>query len=144
MDLSFLIPSQVRRSVIDYFVQNPDAQMGIREMARALKTSPQETFRELCNLESWGLLFSSRRGLERAFRLNQKFRLYFPIRDLFQIYKTEQNRVYEVDRVYEMEDMVAEAKKNPVPPKMIPALTSPRKKPRSYSEEKSLKKMGLL
>lgn len=144
MDLSFLIPSKVRRQILAYFVDNPEAQVGIRELGRELKISPQQAFRELCNLESWGMLFSSRRGTERAFRLNQKFRLYPPLRDLFERYKQEQNRVYEVDRVYKMEDVVNQAKKIPVPREMIPGLTSKRKKPRSYAEEKTLKKFGLL
>ena len=57
MDLSFLIPSKVRRKVLAYFVDNPDAQVGIRELARGLKVSPQQAFRELCNLESSGFFF---------------------------------------------------------------------------------------
>lgn len=144
MDLSFLIPSAVRRAILQYWTENPDAQMGIRELARALKLSPQQTFRELTNLESWGMLFSSSRGNQRAFRLNAKFRLFPPIRDLFDRYREEQNRVYQVDRVYKMEDLIDEAKKIPVPSELIPGLTSKRKKPRSYAEEKTLKKFGLL
>lgn len=141
MDLSFLIPSKVRRLVLDYFVRNPDAQVGIRELARELKISPQESFRELCNLESWGMLFSSRRGTERAFRLNQRFRLYPPIRDLLTLYREEQNRKYEVNKTYKMEDLVREIGKTPIPPQMLPKLMEKRKKPRSYEEEKILKRI---
>ncbi|HSA58712.1 MAG TPA: hypothetical protein VLJ37_03405 [bacterium] len=142
MDLSFLIPSKVRRLVLDYYVRNPDAQVGIRELARELKISPQESFRELCNLESWGMLFSSRRGSERAFRLNQRFRLYPPIRDLLTLYRKEQNRKYEVNQTYRMEDLVREIGKTPIPPEMLPRLMEKRKKHRSYEEEKILKRIN--
>jgi hypothetical protein len=144
MDLSFLIPSKVRRLVLDYFVQNPEAQVGIRQLARELKISPQESFRELCNLESWGMLFSSKAGTQRVFRLNQRFRLYPPIRDLLTRYREEQNRKYEVNKVYTMDEIVKSARKISVPPELIPGLTSKRKKPRSYEEEKTLKKFRLL
>lgn len=142
MDLSFLIPSRVRRKVLQYWVENPESQMGVRELARALDLSPQQTLRELCNLESWGLLFSSSRGNQRAFRLNQKFRLFPPVRDLFERYREEQNRRYEVDNIYKMEDLIRDIKKIPTPPEMLPKLSEPRKKPRSYEEEKMLKRFG--
>ena len=141
MDLSFLIPSRVRRLVLDYFVRNPDAQVGIRELGRELKISPQQAFRELCNLESWGMLFSSRRGTERAFRLNQRFRLYPPIRDLLAAYWKEQSRKYEVYQTYKMEDLVTDIQRTPIPPEMLPRLMEKRKKPRSYEEERILKKI---
>jgi hypothetical protein len=142
MDLSYLIPSKVRRTILQYWVTNPDAQMGVRELARELKISPQESFRELCNLESWGMLFSSRRGTERAFRLNQKFRLYPPIRDLFERYNEENNRTYIIDRTYKMEELVDDIQKTRTPPEMVPKLMEKRKKPRSYEEEKILKRWG--
>ncbi len=50
MDLSFLIPSKVRREVLRFFVENPSVEMGVREIARELKFSPQITHRELVNL----------------------------------------------------------------------------------------------
>jgi hypothetical protein len=141
MDLSFLIPSAVRRAVLQYWVENPDAQMGIRELARALNLSPQQTFRELINLESWGMLFSSSRGNQRAVRLNPKFRLFPPIRDLFERYQEEQSRKYEVHETYKMEDLVREIGGTPIPAEMLPRLMERRKKPRSYEEEKILKRI---
>ena len=144
MDLSFLIPSKIRRLVLAYFVVNPDAEVGIRELARELKESPQTVYRELVNLESWGFLFSSRRGNQRAFRFNKKFVLSPPIRDLFARYRQEQNRVYTVSKVHKLSDIVQRAGKISVPEALIPGLTSRRRKPRSYSEEKTLKKFGQL
>lgn len=145
MDLSFLIPSKVRRSVIDYFVQNPDMQAGIREIARSLSMAPQQIARELSNLESLGLLFSSRRGNQRSYRLNSRFCLYPAIRDLFLIYRQEESRTYKVDRVYDMEKYVKKIRSIPTPPELISGLTSnKRKKPRSYDEEKTLKSFGQL
>ncbi|HEX5035644.1 MAG TPA: winged helix-turn-helix domain-containing protein [bacterium] len=144
MDLSFLIPSKVRRTILQFWVENPDAQMGVRELAREVKIAPQQALRELCNLESLGLLFSSKRGNQRAYRLNERFPLLPPIRDLFARYREEQNRTYEVDRVYDMDEYVKKVRAIPVPAELIPGLTSKRKKPRSYDEEKILKKFGQL
>jgi DNA-binding transcriptional regulator YhcF (GntR family) len=144
MDLSFLIPSKIRRAVLAYFVENPDAQVGIRELARELKVSPQLTYRELTNLESWGFLFSSKRGNQRAFRLNQHFPFYPPIRELFARYREEQNRRYDVIKTYDMKELVREIQKVPFPKELIPGLTQPRRKPRSYAEEKTLKRFGQL
>lgn len=144
MDLSFLIPSKIRRQILDYFIRDPDAQVYIRELARELATSPQLTYRELLNLEGWGFLFSSKRGNQRVFRLNKKFPLYPPVRDLFDRFLREQNRKYEVDQVLDWKKMSARYKKIPIPDKLIRGLQKKRKKPRSYPEEKSMKKMGLL
>ncbi|MBL7684951.1 MAG: hypothetical protein JNK65_02820 [Deltaproteobacteria bacterium] len=54
--------------MLQYYVENPEAQVGIRELARELQASPQVAYRELINLENWGFLFSSKRGSQRAFR----------------------------------------------------------------------------
>ena len=58
MDLSFLIPSKTRRTVLAYFVANPKATGGVRELAREMGIAPQLAYRELVNLEGWGFLFS--------------------------------------------------------------------------------------
>lgn len=144
MDLSFLIPSKIRRLVLAYFVDNPNAQVGIRELARELKISPQQTFRELCNLESWGMLFSSRRGTERAFRLNQRFPLCPPVKDIFQRWREANDNRPEVDQILDWKKMTVQYGKIPIPPKMIPGLTAKRMKPRAYAEEKIMKKKGML
>lgn len=142
MDLSFLIPSRVRRSVLASFVDNPEAQVGIRELARELKLPPQQVFRELVNLESWGFLFSSKRGSQRAFRRNQRFPLYPSIRDLFTADQKENSREYEVVGIEKLEDVVRRVSKIPVPPELIPGLTARRNKPRAYAEEKILKRIS--
>jgi hypothetical protein len=144
MDLSFLIPSKVRRLVLDYFVRNPDAEVGIRELARELKISPQQAFRELCNLESWGMLFSSRRGTERAFRLNQRFPLYASIEDIFRKWRAANENRPSVDRTLDWRKLSAAYDKIPVPPELIPGLTAKRRKPRAYAEEKIMKRKGML
>ena len=142
MDLSFLIPSKTRRLVLAYFVDNPDAQMGVRELARELKTSPQVLYRELLNLESWGFLFSSKRVTQRAFRLNTRFPLYPSIKDLYARLKMEQNKTYEIVATYDLKEMASKLRKIPVPPELIPGLTSKRQKPRSYDEAKFLERLS--
>lgn len=144
MDLSFLIPSKVRRQVLAYFVDNPDARVGIRELARGLKVSPQQAFRELCNLESWGMLFSSRRGTERAFRLNDRFPLYPPVKDIFSKWRESNDDRPSVDQTLDWKKLSAGYDKIAVPLELIPGLTSKRRKPRAYAEEKIMRKKGLL
>ncbi len=144
MDLSFLIPSKVRRLILDYFVRNPAAQVGIRELGRELKISPQETFRELCNLESWGMLFSSRRGTERAFRLNEGFPLYTPVKDIFLKWREANEDRPSVDRTLDWKKLSSQYDKIPVPAKLVPGLTAKRRKPRAYAEEKMMRRKGML
>lgn len=138
MDLSFLIPSKTRRTVLTYFVQNPESTGGVRELARAMGLSPQLAYRELINMESWGFLFSSRGGNQRVFRLNENFYLNSPLKDLLNRYYKEQNRDYQVVNTYKMEEVVKRLSKIPVPPELIAGLTSKRTKPRAYDEEKLL------
>jgi hypothetical protein len=144
MDLSFLIPSKIRRRVLEFFVENPELQMGVRELARELQAAPQPVYRELLNLENWGFLFSSRRGNQRAFRLNKKFPFYPPIADLFRRMKEENNREFKVAKVLDWEKLSEEYKKIPVPESLIPGLKAQRTKPRAWAEEKLLKKKGML
>ncbi len=141
MDLSFLIPSKMRRQVLAYFVANPEAQMGIRELARELKAPPQAVYRELLNMEGWGFLFSSKRGNQRAFRLNKRFFLLPPIQELFRRLDEEKNRKFTIVKTYNLEKEVKRLRKIPVPPELIPGLTSKRRRPRAYAEEKSLAKL---
>lgn len=144
MDLSFLIPSKIRRVILQYWVENPDAQMGVRELARELKISPQESFRELCNLESWGILFSSRRGTERAFRLNRQFPLYPSVKDLFLKCRAANDDRPAVNETLDWKKLASHYAKVPVPPELIPGLTAKRRKPRAFVEEKIMKRKGML
>lgn len=139
MDLSFLIPSKVRRQLLQFFVENPSIEMGGREIAREVNLSPQITHRELVNLENWGFLFSSKKGNSRAFRVNQKFPLYPIIQQLYELCKAEQNRSYEVNQVQDLEKMLAKISKISVPNSLMKSLAkSKRMKPRSWNEEKIL------
>ncbi len=142
MDLSFLIPSKIRRQVLAYFVENPDSQVCIRELARELKVSPQLIHRELINLEGWGFLFSSKQANQRVFRLNKNFPLYPSIEDLFRRLENETARKYTIDKTYNLNQMVKRLKKIPVPEELIPGLTAKRRKPRAWAEEKILERIG--
>lgn len=144
MDLSFLIPSKVRRAVLDFFVKNPDAQVGVRELARRLNLSPQVTHRELVNLEGWGFLFSSNQEARRSFRMNKKFILAPPICDLFRVYEEARKGTYEIVDVLDWKKMESRYKKIKVPLQLIPGLTAERKRPRAWEEEKAMKRKGLL
>lgn len=138
MDLSFLIPSKVRRSVLEYFVKNPETELHMSELARELSLSPQLVYRELINMENWGFLFSSKRGNQRVFRLNKKFPFFPVVRDFVNIHETEQNRTYKIKNVYKLNDVVERLSKIPVPTELIPGLLTKDTKPRAFDEQKIL------
>ncbi len=144
MDLSFLIPSKTRRVVLAYFVENPKAEGGIRELARAMGISPQLACRELVNLESWGFLFSSKRGNQRAFRLNTRFLIYPGIKEMFRIVQENNNLKPRIVHTYDWKKLSAHYKKIQIPESLMAGLNAKRTKPRAYTEEKLLKKKELL
>lgn len=144
MDLKFLIPSKVRRAVLKYFVDYPKSQVGVRELAREIKISPQQTYRELINMENWGFLFSSRRGNQRAYRLNARFPLYLPIQKLLSEMDLANAQTFKINRVFKWEQLSKEYDRIPIPKEMIPGLKSKRLQPRSFVEEKMMRKKGLL
>lgn len=139
MDLSFLIPSKVRREVLRFFIENPQTEMGVREIARQLGLSPQVTHRELVNLENWGFLFSSKRGNSRAFRVNQSFPLCPALKQIFEMEKNDRAQSYETNQVQDLEKMIARVSKAPVPSSLkLKMGKSKRTKPRAWTENKIL------
>jgi len=142
MDMSFLIPSKIRRQVLAFFVQDPEVQVYVRELARELDVSPQQAYRELLNLEGWGMLFSSKRGNQRVFRLNEKFVFFPAIKDLFEMVEKVQNFEPQVVKTYDYKKMAKRLQKIPVPPELVKGLSAKRKKPRAWAEEKSLRKQS--
>lgn len=144
MDLSFLIPSKIRRLVLAYFVENPKAQVGVRELARELSASPQQTYRELVNLEGWGFLFSSRRGNQRAFRVNERFVLYPPLASLFEQFRQSSNLVPTISKVLDWKRLSKGYRKINIPQQILDGLQAKRVQPRSFTEENMLQKRGLI
>lgn len=144
MDLSFLIPSKTRRVVLTYFVQNPKATGGVRELARAMGLSPQLVYRELLNMENWGFLFSSKAGNQRVFRLNENFPLYPGIQEIVQAFIQENKRKSTIINTYDWKKLSAHYKKIKIPADLLEALSAKRTKPRAYEEEKILMNQKLL
>ena len=144
MDLSFLIPSKVRRKVLEFFVNEPNAQLHVRELARELNLSPQLTYRELINLENWGFLFSSKRGNQRVYRLNEKFIFNQPIKMIFQNMADENSQKYVVKNTFDWKKLSKKYDKIPISKNLASGLTAKETKPRSYEEEKILKRKKLL
>lgn len=142
MDLSFLIPSKMRRQVLEYFCLNLEAQVYVNELARILKAAPQLVYRELINMENWGFLFSSKRGNQRVFRVNRRFVLLAPLQEAVRIKMAAEQAKAEIVVRYDLNDMVKQQQRIPVPPELIPGLTSPRRRPRAWDEEVLLGKRG--
>lgn len=134
MDLSFLIPSKMRRKVLQYFCENPEIKVHVRELARQLEAAPQVVYRELINLENWGMLFAEKQGNQRVYSLNQRFYLLKPIQKLFLLIQEEENREYSIENTYTVKEIVALAKKTKIPESLIAQLQRPRTKPRAYDE----------
>lgn len=128
--------------VLEYFILNPDDELGIRELARKLELAPQLVYRELINMENWGLLFSSKRGNQRAYRVNKRFALLSGLTDMSLSIRKTNERTYKIDKIYNLKNTARRLKSIPVPPQLIPDLKSPRKKPRAYDETFLLNKKG--
>lgn len=142
MELTFLIPSRVRRQVLEYWVENPGGEVYAHGLARTLKESPQLVYRELINLENWGLLFSRALGRQRMFRLNKKFPLYPPVCELFRRVSEENNRELNVVKVYDLKQQVRKLSAIATPKELNCDLRAQRTKPRAYAEEKILRKQA--
>jgi len=142
MDLSLLIPSKVRRLVLEYFCLHPDAKIHVNAMARELKSSPQLIHRELINLENLGMLFSFARGNQRTFEVNKRFLCWPPLRDMFKIIEDYRNTKFEVDRVIDSEEFMKQ--KGPsIDPELIKAANAGGTIPKSWGKEKMLKRLEL-
>jgi hypothetical protein len=141
MDLSFLIPSKMRRTLLEYFVTNPDVQIHVNELAREIKSAPQLVYRELINLENWGFLFSSKRGNQRVFRVNQRFVFLKPTIDLIKAQQKLKQLRPKVDKFYDFETYLESIKNIPIPKELIEGLKKPPKRPRAYDETVSLLKL---
>lgn len=135
MDLGFLIPSNSRRVILGYFTSNQDAQAYVNELARELALAPQLVYRELINLENWGILISTKRGNQRVFSVNKRFIFLKPIIELFSRYNQAQHPKYETIASYDLKEMIREQKKIPVPKELVAGLQSPRRRPRAYDED---------
>lgn len=144
MDLKFLIPSKTRRLVIEYFITNPEDQIHVNELARELKTAPQLVYRELINMENWGLLLSSKRGNQRVYRVNKRFVFFQPLVQLYQIRTQFLTEPPSIANVYEWKKLSKQYGKIAIPALLDRNLRAKRTKPRSYDEEVALKKKGLL
>ncbi len=144
MDLSFLIPSKMRRSVLQYFCENADVQVHVRELARQLQTAPQLVYRELINLENWGLLFSFSQGNQRIFTLNTKFACLPAMKELFKAVSEVSNVELTVHQVFDWNKLSKKLDQVKIDPKLAQQLQTKRTQPRAFAEEKMLKKKGLL
>jgi hypothetical protein len=139
MDLSFLIPSKSRRCVLAFFSDEPKAQVYVHELAKELNMPAQLIYRELINLESWGFLFSYKRGNQRVFQINNKFILKDAVIALFQ--KQNYPEVT-INQVFQWKSL--KQKYNAIPHSPLDNKARKQKKPRSYDEEKAMMKKGML
>ena len=145
MDLSFLIPSKVRRAVLAYWVKNPDAKIHVRGLARELKLSPQQTYKELINMENWGLLFSSANGAQREYRINKRFPFLPMIVEIFKRKEAIDNTEFKIEKTYNLQKQMAKYDKISIPEDLhLQLMNSKRTRPRAYTEEKMMKRKGML
>ena len=67
------LKSKITIEILDYFFLNPDKKHNINQLADLLKIDPGNLFRKLEELETEGILVSTREGNQRQFSLNQKY-----------------------------------------------------------------------
>jgi hypothetical protein len=144
MDLQFLIPSKMRRLVLEYFVTQPDVTIHVSELARELKSAPQLVYRELINMENWGLLLSSKRGNQRVYRVNQRFVFLAALVELYHVRQTLTAKPPRISKVYDWDKLSTQYSRIAIPDDLDQGLRLKRTKLRSYDEEVSLKKKHLL
>lgn len=140
MELNFFIPSQVRQKVLRHFSFDPEAQNHVNGLARELEQSPQEVYRELIRLENWGFLFSSKQGNQRVYRLNKKFPYFPAVQDIFQTEKYLKEQEFEIVKTCDLDEHMRRIRKIPIPTGLMKGLQKPRRRPRSYEEEKILER----
>lgn len=73
--LELLLPSKVRRKLLELFLMNPDDAFYIREIERRVQEDFQAVRRELERLELTGLLVSRREANLKYYQLNRSFAL---------------------------------------------------------------------
>jgi predicted transcriptional regulator len=73
--LELLLPSKVRRKLLELFLMNPDDAFYIREIERRVQEDFQAVRRELERLETTGLLVSRREANLKYYQLNHNFAL---------------------------------------------------------------------
>lgn len=78
-----LFTSRVRVELLNTFFQHPEQSFYLRELERITGEDYKNISTELKNLESIGLLDSSRSGNLKYFRLNQGFLLYSELKSIF-------------------------------------------------------------
>ncbi|MBX7148523.1 winged helix-turn-helix domain-containing protein [bacterium] len=145
MDLTFLIPSKTRLKVLEYFVLNPDEKVHVNELARRLNLAPQLTYRELINMENWGFLFSSKSGNQRVYRVNKKFVYWEQIAELIE--KRNQIKALQpptISKVIDWDELSKEYRTIKIPATLDKNLKMKKNTPRAYTEEKMMKRKGLL
>lgn len=73
--LELLLPSKVRRKLLELFLTNPETAFYIREIERRTQEDFQAVRRELERLEITGLLQSRREANLKYYQLNRSFAL---------------------------------------------------------------------
>ena len=85
--LESLIGSKTRVSLLTLFLMNPGRQYYVREISRLIDVDVAPLRKELANLESFGLLKSTRVGNQKYYRVDETHFLYDDLQKL--ILKTE-------------------------------------------------------
>jgi len=81
--LESLIGSKTRVSLLTLFLMNPGRQYYVREISRLIDVDVAPLRKELANLESFGLLKSTRVGNQKHYRVEEAHFLYDDLQKLF-------------------------------------------------------------
>jgi len=85
--LQKLLRSKTRTKILTIFLMNPEKEMYIREVTKALNENINAVRRELSNLEQIGLLVSNTKGNMKYYTVNKDFPIYHELTSI--IMKTE-------------------------------------------------------
>lgn len=140
MELSLLIPSEVRLKVLRYFCLDiGGGSVHVNELARLLGLAPQPVHRELLRLETWGFLLSQKTGNLRQFRANKKFLYFKPVCEMFALEKNLSRTEAQIIKEYSLQRAITRKPQIKISAELLMALSQKNTKPRSYDEEIFLK-----
>lgn len=87
--LEKLFSSKTRVKILAHFFDQPDNKYYLKKISDNLKTDPGNTFKEIDNLQKIGLLSVEKKGEQKYYYLNKKFKYLNGLREVFDIYNEE-------------------------------------------------------
>ena len=77
-----ILKSKLRAELLVYYFSRPDAELYLRELARALKADPMNLSRELGKLEKDNIFISRRSGKQKYYKLDKNYLFFNELKNI--------------------------------------------------------------